>query len=255
MILLAAAALANQRNGTQNATLRHLLSTDAPAPNVDMEGDAGLLTFVVPCSGRTSLFDLTIPSLSAQISQRWRALLVFDGGIHDEAFAARIGAAADLEPRLRVWVLSKRMGFFATGGAMRGHGSAGSVRNLAFQHVATPWVGFVDDDDSVSPKYVSLVEQALTEGERVGQHWDSITFRMRWAPWRAFQEPFCHGYGCNQQDRNGSLSEVLPEWNATFLQRGHCGISFCLRTNLTRQGFRFEHQDHPVRGLPYCTAL
>jgi hypothetical protein len=36
-----------------------------------------------------------------------------------------------------------------------GNNSAGMVRNAAFQHVDTPWVAFVDDDDTLAPNYVS----------------------------------------------------------------------------------------------------
>jgi hypothetical protein len=114
---------------------------------------------------------------------------------------------------------------------------AGHVRNLCFPHVATPWVGFLDDDDSVSPRYVSWIEAALAEPS--SRALDSIVFRMRWAPWRPDERPFCMGTGCTVH-RNSTMSEVLPEWNAAALQYWHVGNSLCIRTNLTRHGLGFE---------------
>ena len=88
------------------------------------------------------------------------------------------------------------------------------------------WVGFVDDDDTVGPDYVSLVAADAED-------YDCISFRMRWVPWAPGQRPFCYGYGCSTR-KNRSNSEVLPEWNATSSQFGHVGISFALRTSVTR---------------------
>ena len=57
--------------------------------------------------------------------------------------------------------------------------------------------------DSVGPDYVSLVAADADD-------FDSINFRMRWAPWAPGERPFCCGYGCTRK-ANRSLSEVLPE--------------------------------------------
>ena len=183
----------------------------------------GFLSFIVPTSGRSSLLR-TLQSLQAQQSQSWRALIVLD----NRTMPAPAAAVIHSEWRMTLWELASQVGCFN-----RGHGQSGSVRNLAFNCVRTPWLGFVDDDDTVGPDYTSLVEQYALEG------WDSIAFRMRWAPWGLTERPPCFGYGCTKKSGNSVLSEVIPEWNASFIQGGHTGISFAMRTNLTQQGFRF----------------
>jgi hypothetical protein len=193
-----------------------------------IDGDVGLLTFVVPCSGRPTLLTLTIPSFARQRSRRWRALLAIDGlSSANIELLGKLAPIAAAEPRLRVWPLHHKAG----SSWKKGKGTAGHVRNLCFPWVITPWVGFVDDDDSASPLYVSWVEAALAQSS--SKPLDSIVFRMRWVPWQPNERPFCVGTACSRH-RNSTLSEVLPEWNATMLRFGSTGISFCIRTELTR---------------------
>ena len=180
--------------------------------------DGGLITLLVPTTGRSTL-DRTLLSLQQQQDPEWRALVLADGAhVHLQTVAAEI---ARRDKRIRVWRLGARHG----ANWRSGHGMAGNVRNYAFPHVKTPWVGFVDDDDTLGPDYVSLVA-----AEEKG--YQCIMFRVRWSPWARGERPFCFGYGCTRS-ANNSLSEVLPEWNASFIGKGHGGISFAMRTNLT----------------------
>ena len=177
----------------------------------DLLPKGGLLTFIVPASGRSTLHR-TLISLQQQEDPGWRALVLLDGahvGLEQRAYRL-----VSLEKaRMRVCCLLKRFGSrVLTRGAEVSHGSAGLVRNVAFAHVRTPWVGFVDDDDTVGPRYVAEVAAD-------GDTFDAIFFRMRWTPWQSELRPDCFGYQCTRRT-NTTMSEVLPEWNASFVEKG-----------------------------------
>ena len=82
---------------------------------------------------------------------------------------------------------------------------AARVRNHAIAKARTPWVGFVDDDDTITPTYVSDFVDHLACNP------DVIIFRMR--------------------DRG----RVLPPPDATRFVINKVGISFCLKTKLFRE--------------------
>ena len=203
----------------------------------------------MPSSGRSTLYR-TLISLQHQENPEWRALVLLDGmlaGI-DQRTAA---LASREEARIRVWRLAQRIGSrLRIARAEVAHGSAGKVRNFAFAHVRTPWLGFVDDDDTVGPRYVADVAAD-------SDSFDVVSFRMRWTPWDTDLRPNCFGYQCTPRS-NTTTSEVLPEWNASFLLKGHCGISFAMRTHLTRTGLRFGEnmfEDYYIRVDMYRRRL
>lgn len=81
--------------------------------------------------------------------------------------------------------------------------SAGLTRNFAIRHVTTPWIGFLDDDDTVTPDYVQRFEE-----ERGGC--DVIIFRM-------------------EHPQFGLIPKIPQiEW-------GNVGISFCVSTAWAKQ--------------------
>ena len=221
----------------------------------DLLPEGGLLTFIVPASGRSTLHR-TLISLQQQEDPGWRALVLLDGthvGLEQRTYRL-----VSLEQaRMRVCWLRKRFGStVSTGGAEIPHGSAGHVRNVAFAHVRTPWLGFVDDDDTVGPRYVAEVAADADA-------FDAIFFRMRWSPWESELRPDCLGYQCTRRT-NTTVSEVLPEWNASFVEKGHCGISFAMRTKVTRpgpgtgRGLRFSNnmfEDYYMRVALYRSKL
>lgn len=94
-----------------------------------------LITFVIPTIGRETL-KRTINSLKNLNIFNWKAVIVFDGidpNIKDE------------DERIKIIKLEKKLG--------EGRNSAGNVRNHAYQFVDTPWIGFVDDDDTLNKYY------------------------------------------------------------------------------------------------------
>ena len=221
----------------------------------DLLPEGGLLTFIVPASGRSTLHR-TLIRLQQQEDPEWRALMLLHGA--HVVLEQRAYRLVSLEKaRMRMCRLLKRFGSrVLTRGAEVSHGSAGLVRNVAFAHVRTPWVGFVDDDDTVGPRYVAEVAAD-------GDTFDAIFFRMRWTPWQSELRPDCFGYQCTRRI-NTTMSEVLPEWNASFVEKGYCGISFAMRTKLTRpgpgnsRGLRFGNsmfEDYYMRVALYRSKL
>jgi len=87
---------------------------------------------------------------------------------------------------------------------------AGSVRNEAIKYVTTEWVGFVDDDDTLTPCYVDRFLSHVKEDI------DVIIFRM------------------NLDDR------ILPPLNHATFHINYVGISFAVKTSLFHEGFWFE---------------
>lgn len=96
-----------------------------------------LITFIIPTIGRTTLQN-TLDSLINQSNPNWKAIVIFDG------ISSTI---QNTDPRIRI-IESPKLG--------QGVNSAGLVRNYGITFVDTEWIAFVDDDDSLSTRYVEI---------------------------------------------------------------------------------------------------
>ena len=148
-----------------------------------------LVTFIVPSIGRDTL-PRALRSIDAQTDRAFLAILVMDGC---EAPAC----AADFA-WLRVINNPVRTGI---------SNHAGAVRNLAIAEAETDWVAFLDDDDTLSPRYVEMLaaELVLAAGAPDPPP-DAVVFRM-----------MLHG------------GYVLPPPGAADFFEGGVGISFAAR--------------------------
>jgi glycosyltransferase involved in cell wall biosynthesis len=164
-------------------------STDHDASAVATSGDPpARITFIVPSVGRSTL-GRTLRSLLAQTVGDWRAIVVLDG------VKAPVLPEFD-DPRVTVFAKARRVG-------VRNH--AGQVRNWALALARTEWVAFVDDDDVVTPDYVSRwCEERLAHTDA-----EVVIFRM----WQ-----YAH--------------KVLPPLHHTDFRKGAVGISFAMRRAL-----------------------
>jgi len=114
-----------------------------------------LITFIIPSIGRNTLQN-TLDCLINQTNPNWKAIVIFDG------ISSTI---QNPDPRIRL-IESPKLG--------QGHNSAGLVRNYGIKFADTEWVAFVDDDDSLSKKYVDI----LIEESSAYTLADIILFRM-----------------------------------------------------------------------------
>ena len=153
----------------------------------------GRITFIIPTIGRDTL-SRTLESLIAQTQPDWNAIVVFDG------ISPTIGIP---DARISFMEISKK-------------GNAGFVRNEGIKVATTEWIGFVDDDDVLTPDYVECFNREKHDV-------DVIIFRMK--------------------NTDGT---ILPVPGDTEFKFGEVGISFCYkRTFAINQKCMFDN----VKGL------
>ena len=148
--------------------------------------EEALITFIIPTIGRPTL-QRTLDSIRSNTNPSWEAIVMFDGV--EPTIKSGDG-------RIRIYRMNKV--------GVRNY--AGRVRNYAISMASTPWVGFVDDDDTITPSYVSDLVDHLSSSNP-----DVVIFRMK------------------DRDR------VLPPPGADRFVINKVGISFCLKTRLFRE--------------------
>jgi glycosyltransferase involved in cell wall biosynthesis len=160
-----------------------------------------LITFIIPTINRNSLLK-ALQSLINQSITNWKAIVVFDGcePIDNELLKIL------LNDRF-LYISINKQGIFKD----KTHGAAGFVRNIAMSIVNTPWTGFLDDDDHILPNYT----QSLLEEIKINPSAELISFRMI------------------------DKTQILPPDYMTTIEFGYIGISFCYKTQLFQDGFKF----------------
>ena len=103
--------------------------------NITEINHASKITFIIPTIGRSTL-RRTLQSLQDQTNQNFKCIVVFDG----------------IDPTITVD--DNRFKIIKTNKLGQGRNSAGLVRNEGMKLVNTEWIGFVDDDDTLSNTYV-----------------------------------------------------------------------------------------------------
>lgn len=100
-----------------------------------------LITFVMPSINRPNI-NITIQSLLNQTIPNWNLVIVFDN-IDNSLINI------PLDPRITYINLKKKYGAKGIN-----HGNAGLVRNHAYKLIKSEWIGYIDDDDSLSEEYI-----------------------------------------------------------------------------------------------------
>ena len=156
------------------------------------------ITFIIPTIGRLTLIK-TLKSLFRQTSNRWRCIIVSDGvQLHN-----KIKKIISQNNKLTLININK------TGIS----NNAGYVRNEGIKLVKTDWVGFVDDDDELSPLYVENFINSINQYSNL----KCIIFRMMY--------------------NNGTF---FPDKESNNFIQDRVGISFCYSMSLTREGILFQ---------------
>jgi len=106
----------------------------------------GLVSVIVPFSGRTGELDRALQSLRSQTYPHWEAIVVSDGSVDPSGFVRRLG----LQDRVRVARLR------------RGRGAA-AARNLGLHGVQGEIVAYLDDDNRFEPEYLGAVARAFAD--------------------------------------------------------------------------------------------
>lgn len=148
-----------------------------------------LITFIIPTIGRLTL-KRTLDSLKKLNNKNWRAIVVFDGVDPN---------IIEDDNRINIIKHEKKIG--------DGYNGAGNVRNYSYQFVDTPWVGFVDDDDTLNEYYIDQLEKEINRKDI-----DVLIFRMIY--------------------ENG---QILPKPGDIDFKKEEVGISFCLKTSIAKE--------------------
>lgn len=151
------------------------------------------ITFIIPTLNRITL-NRAIQSLLNQTNPNWNCIVIYDGVVGKEYEDERIKT-----------ISIERKGIIDTY-----HGQSGLVRNYGLELVTTDWIGFLDDDDTLTTDYVEKVLNKYNE-------FDVIIFRMK--------------------TENG---RIFPAFHDERLVHGNVGISFCYKKNIDKKPILFE---------------
>jgi hypothetical protein len=180
------------------------------------------ITFIIPTIGRHSLID-TIDSLYKLNSEDWRAIIVFDcignniiiNNLYEEI------TKIDIHNKIKIIENDKHIGNQSK------RNSAGLVRNIGIATIdfLTEWIGFVDDDDTLSPYYINNLKTEI----KITPDIELCIFRMIY--------------------ENGF---VLPGKYDRNLLRGKVGISFALKYDLT---LKYLFTNNPFEDFIYLKTI
>lgn len=175
-----------------------------------------LVSFIIPSKLNRSTLERTLQSLLSQTNEHWEAIVGIDvttirgGGRKTEREILAGASGFPQDPRIQYCIVHTKETFRGR----KGNGSA-LVRNQIILNFATAdWVAFVDDDDSLSPFYVEMLEDSNHNNNLNHNSYDIILFRMQ-----GFPEP----------------TSVLPPYHLQELGIGDFGISFAVRRSLFQE--------------------
>ena len=152
------------------------------------------ITFIIPTIGRNTLID-SINSLLNQDDIYWNAVIIFDG--------------IDINPLIN----DKRIKYISIpkSGIEYIKNSSGLVRNYGINYInnniETEWIGFLDDDDTISKDYISRLKEEIEHNN----HIEICIFRM------------CYSNGY-----------ILPSAIDKNIIRNKVGISFAIKSYISK---------------------
>eukprot|EP01041_Mallomonas_annulata_P001123 gene1123-2183_t len=172
-----------------------------------------ITTFIIPSTGRDSL-KLTLESLMSQVDPDWLAIVIIDGVVKNKIYIGMFNVPIFFNLP-RSMLTDHRICFDVMPSTGTEHNNcAGQIRNYAMKAVKTPWVSFVDDDDTLDHRYV---RQLRYEVKNTKPALDCIIFRM--------------------YDRQN----IIPSVDRTDFILYGVGISFSLRHELySKYGLQFN---------------
>jgi len=156
--------------------------------NYSNENKKKFITFIIPSIGRKSLLN-TIDSIKNNTINDWQIIIVYDGVKEKDAPKIKY------DERIMILYINK-LG--------KSTNSAGLIRNIAMNISDSQWVGFVDDDDTISKDYIYCLKNEITQYPDI----NVVVFRMQYNDGR-----------------------IIPPKNCTKLQVNKVGISFAINVD------------------------
>jgi len=160
-----------------------------------MKNNKSFITFIIPTIGRKSLIN-SINSLIMLNDNDWKAIIIFDG----------VKNNLDIQdPKIKIIEIEKN-------GIIDKKNSAGIVRNIGIKNIDydTEWIGFLDDDDYISPEYICNLKEEIKQNNNI----EVCIFRM------------IYENGC-----------ILPSKFDKNINRCKVGISFTIKKYITDKFF------------------
>src|SRR4051812_16283620 len=121
-----------------------------------MPGGSPRLSFITPAYNAAPTIPDTLASLRAQTLQDWRAVVVDDGST--DATVSIVRSLAD--PRIAII-------------SQPNQGLAGA-RNTGLRHATTPFVSFLDADDTVAPTYAAAMLAAIGDHDIIACAYEMV---------------------------------------------------------------------------------
>lgn len=178
-----------------------------------------MIDFVIPSMGRSTLIK-TLSSIQNQQflfgkDQNWNVYVGFDGL-----------EEGDVDPRIKIENKKFKYFYFKDKVGRVGEygiGNAGLVRNEIISKLesSNEWIGFVDDDDTISPYYIDSlsIEVEKSQSFESSKPIDVVIFRMR---------------------TDMSSKNIIPPLGLDQLVEDKVGISFCVNKKFLRKsGVKF----------------
>lgn len=109
--------------------------------------DCSLITFIIPVYNVNKYLDQCLDSILGQTYSGWECILVDDGSI--DASGKVCDKYAALDSRIRV--------------IHKENGGVSSARNLGISNAKTPWISFIDADDTIASDYISQFLPIISE--------------------------------------------------------------------------------------------
>jgi hypothetical protein len=160
------------------------------------------ITFIIPTVARASLGN-SLNSLLKQTDSEWCAYVGFDGLTEEQIKTNLIK-----DDRIKYFYLPKTGFLKNIDFKAQNHSKAGSVRNqLLEKEIDSEWIGFLDDDDTLTPDYVEGLKIESNKND-----FDCCIFRMTL--------------------KDGT---VIPRYGNSSLYIGNVGISFAIKTSFLKQ--------------------
>ena len=145
------------------------------------------VTFVIPSINRLSLIK-TLDSILNQTNDNWKVVIIFDGVI-------------DIHPSIETKCNNEKISFHK----VPKQKDRSCVRNIGIQMCTTPWIAFVDDDDTISSDYTEMIYQSSIQNNKI----DCIIFRMI-----------------------NNKNYILPEIFCKHIKKSKVGISFSCKKEI-----------------------
>jgi hypothetical protein len=164
--------------------------------------------FIIPTVGRLSLYN-AIESILNQTNNNWKLLVIFDNN-----FTKMKQFSKEYNDTRITFINEDKI---IKKNNKNGHGRAGLIRNTGLDYISYEdysYVGFLDDDDRLSPNYIDNLEKELYINQSIDLQ--VIIFRL-----------------------NVGIKIYPRPFDNTF-EECYVGISFCLKKEIANE-FRFDY--------------